>query len=756
MLLAAAAFGGALMARAAAPAAQPAPPARYSRAVVRTGGEPGVRYVSGLTVCDEALRDGHWINRYWLATGMIKPEFHLEDEKDSGAAPVADTFELSVDGRDLGGTWKWVKAWQEQVKTPAEGLLVTVELESPAAGIGVRIRTLLGGGPVLVRWLEITNHGGRTAAVTRVSPWAGAIWNTAKWRERIETDGRPFETFCTGYDLWGTEGSWRLEPLGTGTRVLSGTHGKSGWGHPTFFARNRATGEWFVASLGYSGNWAMSLTGAADEASDRAKLFFSLGPAAADPALRVLDPGETVPTPETHVLIMASDLDRVIQALHDHVRREVVLPPIPGREYQVESNHRGYIVDHESEPALLREVDYASDIGAEEFLIDAGWFGPDPNAWWNNAGDWHAGSWLPNDISPVREYARRKGLLFGLWVEIESAGAASDLRRKHPDWLMTRDGKPVAGGRQLDLTKPEVAAWVESEIARLIRRYDLDMFRLDYNHSVDGGGNRVKDGFTENLMWRYVDALYGIFDRIHARFPKVILQNCAGGGGRLDFGILRRFHNTELSDWMRGPRGLKILNGMTWLLPPEILLRTFGTEVGDHATDGDLDEQLRVAMISRPIFRGITPSAEDFNPISRRTIRDAVRLFKDEVRPIMVESRVFHHTPVLEFKAPSPWLVLEYATPDARRAVATLFRTAAVGDDQFVFRPRGLDFGRTYRVKLMNGGQTVEIDGARLLQEGLPVRIENPMGSEMIIFEARPAHPDPSAPAEAQKKGAVQ
>ena len=83
---------------------------------------------------------------------------------------------------------------------------------------------------------------------------------------------------------------------------------------------------------------------------------------------------------------------------------------------------------------------------------------------------------------------------------------------------MTRDGKPVAGGRQLDLTKPEVAAWVESEIARLIQKYDLDMFRLDYNHSVEEGGNQMKDGFTENLMWRYVDSLYGIFDRIHKRF----------------------------------------------------------------------------------------------------------------------------------------------------------------------------------------------------------------------------------------------
>jgi len=712
-------------------------PARCARAVVRTGGEPGVRYSSGLTVCDEALRAGHWINRYWLATGLVKPEFHLEDERSSGTTPLSDAFELSVEGQDLGGTWKWVKAGQENVRTPAGGLLVTVELQSTARPIGVKLRTLLGGGPVLVRWLEVTNLGHKSTAIGRLSPWAGLIWNTANVRERIERDGRPFEVACTHYQEWGNEGAWKFESIGTGTKTAAGTHGKSGWGHPTFFAHNRVTGEWFVGSLGYSGNWAMSLSGAANEAEDRAKLCFSLGPAAADPALRVLEPGETVKSPETHVLLLASDLDHVIQALHDHVRREVLLPPVPGREYQVESNHRGYIVDHEDEPGLLREVDLAHDIGAEEFLIDAGWFGPDPNVWWKNVGDWQAGSWLPRDITPVREYARQKGMLFGLWVEVESAGEASHLRKKHPEWLMTRDGRPVAGGRQLDLTKPEVAAWVESEIARLIQRYDLDMFRLDYNHSVEQGGNRVKDGFTENLMWRYVDALYGIFDRIHARFPKVILQNCAGGGGRLDLGILRRFHNTELSDWMRGPRGLKILNGMTWILPPEILLRTFGTEVGNHATDGDLSEQLRLTMMSRPIFRGLSPTLEDFNPLSRQIIREAVQLFKDEVRPIMIGSKVFHHTPTLEFQEPTPWLVLEYASEDSRRAVATLFRTSVVGDDLFIFRPRGLDLSRTYRVRFLNSAQVLAIDGLHLLQGGLPVRLENPMGSEMIIFDGR-------------------
>ena len=687
-------------------------------------------------VCDEALRNGRWVSRYWLSTGMIKPEFHLDGERAALEKLPIDAFDLAMEGQDLAGSWQWVRAEQKQVRNP-DGLLVTFELSSKARPIRVKVHTLLHGGPVMIRWLEITSVGNTPTAITRLSPWSGMLWDTPQFRERIEKGSDAvFEAAHTEYEEWGHEGAWRFDPVSNTTLTASGTRGRSGWGHPTFFARNRATGEWFVASLGWSGNWTMRLTATTDASRGRARMFFNLGPSAADPALRVLAPGETVKTPETHMLLMASDLDHVTQALHEHVRRNVMPPQVTGREYQVESNHRGYIVDHEDEPGLKREIDIAASVGAEMFLVDAGWYGPDPNRWGANVGDWHAGSWLPNDLTPVREYARQKGMLFGLWVEIESIGGASDLRKKHPDWVLTRNGRPVGGGRALDLANPEVAAWVESEIVRIIKKYDLDMFRLDYNTAVEEGGNRVKDGFVENTLWRHVEALYGIFDRVRKQYPRVIFQNCAGGGGRLDLGILRRFHNTELSDWMRGPRSLKILNGMTWILPPEILLRTFGTEVGDHASDGDLDQQLRTVMICRPIFRGLSPSAEEFNPVARNQIRASVDLFKQKVRPIMVGGRVYHHTPVMPLLEASPWVVLEYATQDSRRAVAALFRTSHLGDATYRFIPRGLDLARTYRVTFSNRGQTVEMTGAQLLSNGIPVRIENAMGSELLIMES--------------------
>src|SRR5258708_12341038 len=141
-----------------------------------------------------------------------------------------------------------------------------------------------------------------------------------------------------------------------------------------------------------------------------------MGPSSVDPALRVIDPGETVKTPETHILCMKSDLDHVTQALANHVRRDILPRPPSEHVFDVEANHRGYIVDHETEAGIDREIDMAADIGAETFFIDAGWYGPEPNHWYDNVGDWHARPWFPNAIQPIPQYPPKHAIPFRLWV----------------------------------------------------------------------------------------------------------------------------------------------------------------------------------------------------------------------------------------------------------------------------------------------------------------------------------------------------
>jgi hypothetical protein len=125
----------------------------------------------------------------------------------------------------------------------------------------------------------------------------------------------------------------------------------------------------------------------------------------------------------------------------------------------------------------------------------------------------------------------------------------------------------------------------------------------------------------------------------------------------------------------------------------------------------------------------------ELNPTLRDKIRSGVELYKRTLRPILRDSVVYHHTPVTPYFNQSPWLVLEYASPDKKSDVATLFRTSNLEDPVYHFVPRGLDASVTYKVTFENRSETVELSGIQLMTVGIPVRLETNGTSEMLLFE---------------------
>ena len=107
---------------------------RYWASEIHQQPLPGIRFTSGLTVCDEVLWKGRWVNRYWLSTGFIEPESHLGSAQERLEGLPIDGFQLAMEGQDLAGTWRWVKAEKAEVHNP-DGLLVTLELASTARPI---------------------------------------------------------------------------------------------------------------------------------------------------------------------------------------------------------------------------------------------------------------------------------------------------------------------------------------------------------------------------------------------------------------------------------------------------------------------------------------------------------------------------------------------------------------------------------------------------------------------------------------------
>lgn len=711
---------------------------KFTAVVLRPLPAPGVRHTTGLTTYDEALRSGRFVARYWNTNGIILPEKYFGPGSGFQNWPPdwpIDSFGLQMEGQDLAGTWKWEGATQAATKSGATESVIT--LQSQTRPIEVKVHTRIDGSPIFVRWLEITNKGDRPTAISAVYPLSGMLWSRLNYDESVSSGNA---VFSVGYNHSFEplrEGDFRWDDLRPGSTVVRSRTGKSGWSLPAFIARNNATGQMLLAELGWSANWTMEFTVQQNALGKTAQFFFRIGPFAADPALRVLDPGETVHTAAVHIGLFDAGLDALVQALHSHVR-SIMRTPISGKNSRIQANQRGNLADSEhTEAAVKRQVDLAVAIGAEMFTVDAGWYGPEPNNWPVNVGDWYSGAWLPNGLEAVREYARQKGLLFGVWMEPESIGSASRLLKEHPDWVAQRNGKTIS--RQLDFSRPEVAAWVEEQIVSVIKRFSPTMFRIDYNTSPGEGGNRAYKGFVENTLWRHVEALYAILERVQKRFPDVLFENCASGGGRQDLGILRYFHQIDPSDMDSLPRAAKILNGLTLFRPPEIMRRQIGFRNFGGSTENidDLLTQLRIGIMTLPIVRGFAQTPAELNLLLVARTRQYFDLYKQVIRPMLPTSRVYHHTPVLPQSEASSWCVLEYASQDSATGLALLLRLSREGDSEYWFRPRGIDPARKYKVTLGNSGRAFEAPGHDLLQRGIPVQLEAGPASEFLLLEAR-------------------
>lgn len=690
---------------------------------------PTVVYRSGLTVYEESLVHGQFVGRAWNGAGFINPE---AERFDPGTHPTPQAFWIELDGQLLGSHWEWVGVQRDE---SGPNLHVSIELAHQIRPVRLRIHTLLDGTPVLTRWIEITNQADRPASLSAAFPWSGVLQSTGSDAVRqAALEGTLYSIGFMGDTQWGNEGDFGWHSLPPSGYRIDGRYRRGRHRHPMFVLRNEQTGEHFIGQLAWSGGYAFEFDLDPDwrpeggPARPSTRISFRAGPVA-PPPLRVLAPSETITTPEVHLGLIVGDLDASIQAMHDHLRQSVLGIPAG----LVES---GVGPEQEITPALVfHEMETAASFGAELFFIDASWYAPPKSNWFATVGDWQIGSRFPEGIAPFRQRAHELGMRFGLWMEPERFGRESQIVKEHPEWLQQRyDGQLTRG--DLDLTRPEVAVWVEEQIARVISAHELDFFRLDYNvGNLAAGFQTVRDGFIESNWWRYYDSLYAMFARLRERFPQVIFENCAGGGGRTDIGMVRHFSHTWVTDWQIAPRSFSITNGMTMALPPEYVDRLFGMGQSGHLR-ADLDFQARLVLIVHPTLGWINPIGSRPNPVQLARIRHAVDLYKTFVRPFHRTSRVYHHTPTASGREPQGWGALELAAEDRSRAIAGVFRLSGPTTDTYVLRPRGLDGSRRYRLTSDNAGASTEVDGWTVATSGITIRLASALTSELLLFEA--------------------
>jgi alpha-galactosidase len=193
-------------------------------------------------------------------------------------------------------------------------------------------------------------------------------------------------------------------------------------------------------------------------------------------------------------------------------------------------------------------------LGVDLFLLDDGWFA---NKYPRNddhagLGDWQPNkSKLPNGISSLVKEAQADGVKFGIWVEPEMVNPKSELYEQHPDWVIKQPKREEHYFRNqlvLDLTNPKVQDFVFGVVDGLFTQNpDLAYIKWDCNAVIyNAASATLRD--QSHFYVDYVRGLYKVLERLRAKYPKVPMMLCSGGGGRVDYGALQYFTEFWPSD----------------------------------------------------------------------------------------------------------------------------------------------------------------------------------------------------------------
>ncbi len=194
-------------------------------------------------------------------------------------------------------------------------------------------------------------------------------------------------------------------------------------------------------------------------------------------------------------------------------------------------------------------VDAAAEAGCEYFCIDAGWYSA--GFWWDNVGEWQESKErFPNGLKEVTDYIRSKGLIPGVWLELEVMGIKCPKADKVPeDWFFMRHGKKVydRSRYQLDFRNPQVIDHANEVIDRLVAEYGVGYIKMDYNIEPGIGTEINADSVGDGLLG-HERAYLAWLDSVFMKYPDLIIENCSSGGLRIDYAMLQRYSIQSTSD----------------------------------------------------------------------------------------------------------------------------------------------------------------------------------------------------------------
>ena len=521
------------------------------------------------------------------------------------------------------------------------------------------------------------------------------------------------------YGSWANEAQVEAEPLTHGMKVIKDRDGvrnaASARSEVVFSLDGRPaenSGRVIGAALCYSGNYRLVV----DASPDKNYHHFLAGIDETQSSYN-LRPKELFTTPVLAISYTDKGLGELSRSFHRWGRDTRILHTDRLRDVLLNSWEGVYF--NIKEPEMDQMMADIASMGGELFVMDDGWFGVkyprDHDR--QGLGDWTVDTRkLPGGIPGLLDAARRHGVKFGIWIEPEMVNVGSELYEKHPEYVIKAPNRDLTYGRGktqmvLDLSNPKVQDIVFTVVDTLLTKYpEIAYIKWDANMPVRNHGSQYLSADNQShLFIDYHRGLAKTLDRIRDKYPDVIIQACASGGARVNYGILPWFDEFWTSDNTDALQRIYIQWGTSYFYPA-IAMASHISAVPNHQTGRTMNLTFRtdVAMSGR---LGMEIQPRNMTEDERQQCRRAIEEYKSKIRPIVQHGDLYRLlSPYDRMGAAS----LMYASPEKDQAVFFWWKTESFCHKQYPrVKMAGLDPDRTYKVSEMN-----RIDAVPLAFEG--------------------------------------
>ena len=428
-----------------------------------------------------------------------------------------------------------------------------------------------------------------------------------------------------------------------------------------------------------------------------------------------LAPGEAFETPEAAFVCSPSGFGQMSRQFHRAIRDHLLRDPWKGRRKPIlVNNWEATMWDFDAD-RLVKIAEAAAPLGVEMLVMDDGWFDNRDDDY-RALGDWSVDERkLPGGLEALIPRVEALGMKFGIWIEPEMINEDSRLYREHPDWTLSIPGRAQTRGRSqlvLDFSRRDVREHIYAAFQKVLSCGNVAYIKWDANRTLATVWSaqlpRERQG---EVLHRYVLGVYEMLEWFRRDYPEVLIEGCAGGGGRFDAGMLFYTPQIWLSDNTDAMDRLRIQYGSSFFYP----VCTMGAHVSAVPNAGtcrstSLETRGTVAMSGT---FGYEMDLSETTPEEKEIICRQTAFFKEHYDLIQGGDYYRLTDPFQE----GPFTAWEQISPDRREALVSLVYGLNRAASPFrALRLKGLDPKALYQV---NGRETRR--GDVLMAAGWPL-----------------------------------